>query len=565
MSFELNGIRIIFAVSTVIALGLAGILWRSRDKRGAKALIALNVSVGLWAFCLFVTTVAGDTLTVLALKFMYVFVALNTASLVVFTLEYTGREGYIKRTTLAALAIHPIVLVVFVFLNPMDLFFTGFDMSAVGGAEQQWGPAFWAHAAYSYTVTLAVVVLLLELVLTARRTLYRGQAVALLLAIVSPLLLNAVFLAGGAAFDSTPVGMLASSLFFTFALLRYDFVNISPIAREKLIDSVRDGMIVVDTDDQVVDSNPAAKRLIGADGELAGAPVEAAFDAIPELLRAYDDLTADPSREEDEQTVSHGELWLQVAATPISDDRDRHVGWLLVLQDITEQRQRERDLEQQIEKLDQFASLVSHDLRNPINVASGYIDQTKETGDLTNLDKAETALDRMEEIIEDVLALAREGQEVTDPSSVSLEAVATSAWETVDTGEASLDVADDVEIIADGDRLQRLFENLYRNSLDHGLSENGAGPSSADELTVTVGVAEAAPATVTVFVADNGVGLPVEDANRVFEGGYSTDDGTGLGLAIVEQIAGAHDWDVAADRSETGGARFEIDGVSRPL
>jgi signal transduction histidine kinase len=59
--------------------------------------------------------------------------------------------------------------------------------------------------------------------------------------------------------------------------------------------------------------------------------------------------------------------------------------------------------------------------------------------------------------------------------------------------------------------------------------------------------------------------LPVEDANRVFEDGYSTDDGTGLGLAIVEQIAGAHDWDVAAGESEAGGARFEIEGVSRPL
>jgi signal transduction histidine kinase len=239
----------------------------------------------------------------------------------------------------------------------------------------------------------------------------------------------------------------------------------------------------------------------------------------------------------------------------------------LLLQDITEQKQRQRDLEQQLEKLDQFASLVSHDLRNPINVASGYIEQTKATGDVTNLDKAEAAIDRMEDIIDDVLALAREGQEVTDPEPVSLAAIGKSAWETVDTGEATLSVAADKRIVADAHRLQRLFENLFRNGVEHGLSENcSETPSSTDDLTVTVGVTDEGPAELTVFVADDGAGLPVEDANRVFEDGYSTaEDGTGLGLAIVEQIASAHDWAVTAGESEPGGARFEIQGVSRPV
>jgi PAS domain S-box-containing protein len=567
MSFRLYGIRIIFVISIAIAFILAGLLWRNRDKRGATALVVVTLSLGFWTLCLLLTTVTGAQLTRLSLKFMYIFVGIEPPALLVFVLLYTGRERYVTRRTLAALSIHPILLVLAAFINPMDLFFTGFDMSAVGGAEQQWGPAFWAHSAYAYTLTLVTIILLLELLISSRRSLYRSQAVALVLAVISPLALNAVFLAGSASFDSTPVGMVASAVFFTLALVRYDFVNISPVAREKLIDNVRDGMLVVNTDDQIVETNPAARRLLGAEDELAGSPVETIFADIPALESAYDELTADPDCEEVDQIVSHGELFLQVEATPIDDDRNRHVGWLLLLQDITEQKQRERDLEQQLEKLDQFASLVSHDLRNPINVASGYIEQTKTTGDVTNLDKAEEAIDRMEDIIDDVLALAREGQEVTDPSEVSLAAVAKSGWETVDTGEATLSVADDQTIMADAHRLQRLFENLFRNSVEHGLSENGSeAPSSTDDLTVTVGVADEGPAELTVFVADDGVGLPVEDANRVFEDGYSTgDDGTGLGLAIVEQIASSHDWAVTAGDSPSGGARFDIEGVSRPV
>jgi signal transduction histidine kinase len=127
--------------------------------------------------------------------------------------------------------------------------------------------------------------------------------------------------------------------------------------------------------------------------------------------------------------------------------------------------------------------------------------------------------------------------------------VADSAWSMVDAREATLDVEDDVRILAAPDRLQQLFENLFRNAVEHG----GA------DVRVSVG---ALGDGTGFYVADDGAGIPEEERDHVLESGYTTnEDGTGFGLAIVADIADAHGWDVAVTESEAGGARFEIRGV----
>lgn len=403
--------------------------------------------------------------------------------------------------------------------------------------------------------------LLVGFIYRARHTLYRGQAVALVLGITSPIPLNLIFLSGMVEFDTTPIGFIVASAWFALAIVRYEYTNITPVAREKVIANVRDGMLVVDTNNKVVDSNPAAREMLSIDGSAVGTTAANLVDS-PRAVSVLTELTA----EEGERTISYGELWLRVESSPIHDDRDRHVGWLLLLEDVTERIRRERDLEQQIEKLDQFTSLVSHDLRNPINVASGYIEQTKATGDLSHLDKVQEATERMEAIIEDALELAREGQDVTDLEEISLEGVTREAWETVETDGAQLVVERDVQIVADEARLKRLFENLYRNAVEHGASEEESAAPDPSGLVVTVAVEDETPTDLTIVCSDNGTGIPPEHVDQVLEGGFTTNrEGTGLGLAIVDQIANAHDWGLNVGDSDTGGARFEIRGVRRPL
>jgi PAS domain-containing protein len=208
------------------------------------------------------------------------------------------------------------------------------------------------------------------------------------------------------------------------------------------------------------------------------------------------------------------------------------------------------ELERERDRLEEFAGVVSHDLRNPLNTAVGRLGLLRDEvdGDSDHLPALERSLERMNELIGDLLALAREGTAVEEPDRVRPADVAERAWHTTGTADATLDVEPLGRVLADESRLRQLFENLFRNAVEHGGSD----------VTVTVGPLEGRG----LFVADDGPGIPAEDRERVRETGYTTSEGgTGFGLSIVETIADAHGWGMRVVESETGGARFEFTGV----
>ncbi|WEL22650.1 hybrid sensor histidine kinase/response regulator [Halorhabdus sp. BNX81] len=212
-----------------------------------------------------------------------------------------------------------------------------------------------------------------------------------------------------------------------------------------------------------------------------------------------------------------------------------------------ERHRQEAQLRLQNERLEEFTSVVSHDLRNPLNVAHARVNILRDEADNDHLETASRALDRMEALIEDLLTLAQQGRTIDDLSTVRLDVVAEGCRENVDTADAAVIVDTDATVRADGSRLQELLSNLLRNSIEHG----GAA------VTITLGdLADG------FYVADDGPGISADDREQVFEMGYSTSEGgTGFGLMIVEGIAEAHGWDVRVTDSEAGGARFEITGV----
>jgi signal transduction histidine kinase len=210
-----------------------------------------------------------------------------------------------------------------------------------------------------------------------------------------------------------------------------------------------------------------------------------------------------------------------------------------------ERKDNERAIERQNERLEQFASLLSHDLRNPLNVAQGRLDAARQEHDSDHLEEVAAMHGRMEALVEDVLELARHGQRIGDREEVGVAEVARDAWESIDSAGGTVSVEDPPAVAADRERLQALFENLFRNAVEH----------AGDQPTVTVGATDAG-----FYVADDGVGIPASERDDVFEHGYTTDDnGTGFGLSIVEEIASAHGWDVAVTESADGGARFEFE------
>jgi signal transduction histidine kinase len=216
-----------------------------------------------------------------------------------------------------------------------------------------------------------------------------------------------------------------------------------------------------------------------------------------------------------------------------------------------ERHKYETELERQNEQLGEFAGVISHDLRNPLTVADGYLELASETGDDEYFTKIENAHDRMDAIIEDVLTLTRQGERIAETSSVSLTAVAEDAWANVATADAELVADEDLGTVdADEGRLKQLFENLYRNAIDH----------AGEDVTVRVG-----RSPTGFYVEDDGPGIPETERETVFDSGYTTgEEGTGLGLSIVETIATAHGWRIGVTGGVEDGARFEIQlGVTK--
>ncbi|WP_324666187.1 PAS domain S-box protein [Haloarcula sediminis] len=234
---------------------------------------------------------------------------------------------------------------------------------------------------------------------------------------------------------------------------------------------------------------------------------------------------------------------------------DQFSGWQVTLVDLMsrwvsyeiQHREANEQLQQTNERLEQFASVVSHDLRNPLNVADGHLELADKEYDSDHHDAIGRALGRMEVLITDLLALAREDKSTTEKTAIRITTLTENCWDNVDTGNASIVTDIERTIRADEGRLSQVFENLIRNAVEHG----------GDSVTVQVGELDDG-----FYLEDDGPGIPMDERDDVFDAGYSTSDkGTGFGLSIVKRVIDAHDWEINLTERSGGGARFEIIGV----
>ncbi|MFW6449360.1 MAG: response regulator [Halobacteriota archaeon] len=241
-----------------------------------------------------------------------------------------------------------------------------------------------------------------------------------------------------------------------------------------------------------------------------------------------------------------GWTWVEATAVDMTDLEDLGE-YAIFLRDVSDRKAVEHDLEQRVDHLDAFASLVSHDLRNPLSVARGRLDLAMDECESPHLESVATAHERIDTLLDDLLEFARVGRAAIEPETVDLASVVRDCWAELRPGDAHLRLETDRTVLADPARLRQVLENLLGNAVDH------AGP----DVTVTVGDLEDG-----FFVADDGPGIPNDMRDDVFQPGFSNaDDGVGFGLAIVRRLAEAHGWAVALRESEAGGARFEITGI----
>ena len=344
-----------------------------------------------------------------------------------------------------------------------------------------------------------------------------------------------------------------------------------------------DIVTVVDAEGIVRYESPSVEEVLGYEqGSLVGqSPLGHVHpddrDRVTEgFYRALDAEDATGSLEFRYRTAEGDWVWLESRTRALPDDAV--TGRLIInSREISDRKRRERRLTDRNERLDRFASIVSHDLRNPLSVIRGSMEMAKLNDDTEPLDRGVRGVERIDQLITELLTLAKQGRRIDDPMQFTLSGVVHDAWETTGSDMARLVVRRDARLYADRSRIRQALENLFRNAIEHGTEPaaddtNPRPPSGG--MTGDPATTHDATPTVTVtatddgfLVADDGPGIDPAQRERVFEPGFTTEpDGTGYGLDIVRETIDAHGWSirVASDRSiaeqlpKATGARFRI-------
>ncbi|MBV0924060.1 PAS domain-containing protein [Halomicroarcula limicola] len=578
------------ALSVTIVIGGALAVWvyvHHRSVRGSDWFLLHLISGVAWLACFLAHILVKDAdLQILAAIFTAKFTAVTFVAVVVFTAVYS--EANFHRHPVVGTVLGGIVLLALLptWVEPFrSLFYRGFEAHTEPfhyvivektPLYETLGLLLMAVAAYGlYCVTRYMLS-------TPQRS--RNQQALFVLGVLSVMLAIVLDSGGLSLVDGLSIvefGVLPYLVFVSLALFRFRLFDVLPVARNAVVEELRDPVFVLDDERRLVDFNDAALAVLPRAGDRIG---EAFVDVHPTLAAGIDlgpkagDASARLTLD-----VSGDTRHYSVNASRVGDDGGGADWYSILLRDVTDLERSRWQLAKQNERLEQVASAISHDLRNPISVADGHAELLAErlaadslSGDelesaRADLAKTRDSHERMGEIIEDLLTLARGGKTVEETEPVSLSTTAWEAWGNVETSGATLSLTGERTVEADRSKLLSIFENLFRNAVEHSSTSSRLQPDDAVEHGSTSGrtrsddAAEHGPADVTVTVeatddgfavADDGPGIPEVHRERVFEDGYTTDEeGTGLGLSIVRTMAESHGWTVELD-GDADGARF---------
>ena len=496
IQLQFTPLLLLYVLSAAVTLGLT-VYGARRHYTGdaatetTLAFVGIVLSVSVWTVArslelLFV----GRALSRFWLSVVYVGFGGATMSALLFGLAFTGHRDRLTRRNVAALLVVPVLAVGVAASNQVhELFWAseGFETTSGWWGEivvhrRTFEPPFYAYLLYTVAAAVTGLAALLRAAFGSA-TVYRRQRLTLVTGSGAALTAGLLFAADRQPFvpdwlDLSPVGFALMGLCFGYAVFRHRLLDLVPVARDTVVGGMRDGYVVLDTEDRVVDLNGAARELFDVTEAVLGTPVPRAFPDCADVVGDHEHGTR---TETDIELDGEGDRRCLNATVSSLYEGDRLVGRLLLLQDVTERRrvqrryqalienasdvilvvdcdreityaspfvegivvnareitgrkQRECELERANERLEEFASVISHDLRNPLNVARGHLELAQETPARAqtegsqHLDTVDSALDRMEAIIDDVLTLAREGRSIGETGLVELATSARAAW-----------------------------------------------------------------------------------------------------------------------------------------
>lgn len=530
--FSLTLLSGILLATIAIGTAAALIAWRERPEPGAVPLV-LMLAGQCWWSALLIFDLEASTLgtKVFWANLRWIGVVIIPLGWVLFSLEYTGRDRYVRPRYVALLAIVPALTVVFA-LTDSALLYTDSRLIYENGIpllSRTPGPWFWVITVYTYLLGLLGSLPLLELIRNDSLP-FRGQSAALLVGILAPWVSNVLFLAGAipiSGLDPTPVAFSISGVAYLGALTRFQLFGTSPSpnprARRLLFERMPDGAIVTDGHGSVVDINETGAAILGtAPNAVLGKPLR---EVAPDDTL----VPTDGSPSEQRPFPSpHDDRLYDVAATCITDIHDRTIGHVITFHDVSEHvRQQQRH--------EVLNRVFRHNIRTETNVISSYTELLADRQSQAVADEITASARRIEELAtkaREIIEVFERGRKSIEP--VSLESLLDDGIATIreEYPAARIDRASDLNGIYVASVLEPVFTNLIENGVEH---NTGSDP------VVRVGV-ETAGDWVRIRIEDDGPGID-ESERSTLERGTETplEHGSGLGLWLAKwgaEIAG---------------------------
>jgi len=359
--FTLNMLPLIFAAA--ISGALAIYTWRNRKTAGATPFSIMLFILFQWGASYIMELAATDIQTKIVWEIIkFVGVVFTPVAWMVFAFEYTGRKTWINHRRLAFLSIIPLTTIIILITNGSHgLFRASRSLANEGGfllLDTTNGPWFWVHAAYTYALITIGLVLIIRALLRWPAQ-YRGQMLMILLATLAPVIANiiTVFQIIPILIDLTPYAFTVTGVGMAYALFRHRLLDIAPIARDIVIDGMKDGMIVSDVNGRVVDINLAAQKIIGLSGEdhPIGKQLADILSRWPDLVERYRGVL----EAEDEVSIGEGDAkrWYELNLSTLLDENKLMIGRVITARDITDRKQAE---EQILESEARFRQIVEN-------------------------------------------------------------------------------------------------------------------------------------------------------------------------------------------------------------
>lgn len=563
---------VVFLILAPISILVLTIVFLSTQRyRGAPEITALRWLVACVIGWLFFNSLevyaTSPSMTLFWARVTYFFIGATPVSWLVFAVQYSssGTRAWLRATGFWLFILIPAITVLLAWTNELHhLVWTNVAYVPVEqflAMRVVHGPIFWAYTIHSYTMVLFGALFIVRYHLASLRV-YHFQSQWLLIGALIPVAVNFIYvfeMIPGLRKDYTPIGFAAAGIAFSVGMLWHRLFDLRPIARATLVDGLVDPIMTMDQEGRLIDFNPEARRLLSdlnhvtdADCWL-GLPLVEGLQPWPELVEY---LESGPKESVDLMFEQAGRrVVYECRSLPLFSARDREIGCLIILHDITERKEAESalryhmtELESSNEQLDAFAHTVAHDLKGPLTTIIGYVemlsyylDQLESAEVRQNLAELELAGERMVGIVDALLLLSRvyraqdlliDRVEMGDLVAESLDRVASSIMKT----QAQISApALWPPVMGYGPWIVEVWVNYLTNAIKYG------GEPPIIELGYDTDVVHSdAQGSARFWVRDHGIGLSESQIQKLFmpytRFNMSFASGQGLGLSIVRRI-----------------------------